>query len=222
MREHRNTRIAGIGMTSQRTRERLVTRLRASGIENAQVLDAIRMTPRHLFVDEALATRAYDDVSLPIGFGQTISQPLSVARMTEMIVAIQPKKVLEIGTGSGYQAAVLSGLVAKLYTIERIEALYVRARRIFSELGLRNVYCKYGDGMAGWRDAAPYDAIIATAAPENIPDALLDQLDLGGRMVIPVGNQEKQQLFLVTRTETGYDEKVIDAAMFVPMLYGAR
>jgi protein-L-isoaspartate(D-aspartate) O-methyltransferase len=207
-------------MTSQRTRDRLVMRLREGGIRNAAVLDVIRKTPRHLFVDEALASRAYEDTALPIGYNQTISQPLVVAAMTELVIAGRPERVLEVGTGSGYQAAVLAQLVAKVYTVERIEPLVTLARQRFRQLGLRNIRAAHSDGTVGLPDFAPYEAIIVTAAAAVIPEALLEQLAPGGRLVIPVGERESQTLTLLTRTETGIDREALDPVVFVPLLSG--
>ena len=216
-----NTLNRGIGMTSQRTRDRLVTRLREEGIRNEAVLDVIRNTPRHLFVDEALASRAYEDTALPIGYNQTISQPYVVAAMTDLIISNNPKKVLEIGTGSGYQAAVLAPLVEKIYTVERIEPLAKQARQRFRKLGLRNVRASYTDGTEGLPDFAPYDAIITTAASEQIPQALLEQLsEHGGRLVIPLGGPNLQRLTLVTRRGNSYEQENLDPVMFVPLLSG--
>ena len=211
----------GIGMTSQRTRDRLVSRLREEGISNEAVLDVIRNTPRHLFVDEALASRAYEDTALPIGYNQTISQPYVVAAMTDLVVSGKPSKVLEIGTGSGYQAAILAPLVDKVYTVERIEPLAIQARQRFRKLGLRNIRASYSDGTAGLTDFAPYDAIITTAATEKIPEALLEQLSpKGGRLVIPVGGRDRQTLTLVTRNEDSYEQERLDPVIFVPLLTG--
>ena len=212
----------GIGMTSQRTRDRLIQRLRDKGIQNESVLEVMRSTPRHIFVDEAMATRAYEDTALPIGLGQTISQPYIVARMTEALLEGGPlDKVLEIGTGSGYQTALLSRLVKRVYSVERIEALQQQARLRFQELGLRNIRLKYSDGNWGWDDYAPYDGIIVTAAPAKVPKPLFDQLKIGGRLVIPVGEQEdSQNLLVVTRTEEGFDSKTLDLVSFVPLLGG--
>ena len=211
----------GIGMTSQRTRDRLVSRLREEGISNEAVLDVIRNTPRHLFVDEALASRAYEDTALPIGYNQTISQPYVVAAMTDLVVSGKPSKVLEIGTGSGYQAAILAPLVDKVYTVERIEPLAIQARQRFRKLGLRNIRASYSDGTAGLPDFAPYDAIITTAATEKIPEALLEQLSpKGGRLVIPVGGRDRQTLTLVTRNEDSYEQERLDPVIFVPLLTG--
>jgi protein-L-isoaspartate(D-aspartate) O-methyltransferase len=211
----------GIGMTSQRTRDRLVARLREEGISNEAVLDVIRNTPRHLFVDEALASRAYEDTALPIGYNQTISQPYIVAVMTDLVVRGKPEKVLEIGTGSGYQAAVLASLVTKLYTVERIEPLAIQARQRFRKLGLRNIRASYSDGTEGLPDFAPYDAIITTAATEAIPEALLEQLSpRGGRLIIPVGGRDRQMLTLVTRNGDSYEQEDLDPEIFVPLLTG--
>ena len=213
----------GIGMTSQRTRERLISRLRDAGIRNQQILDVILNTPRHIFVDEALASRAYDDTALPIGFGQTISQPYIVARMTEILLGSGPcNKVLEIGTGSGYQAAVLAQLVEHVFSIERIGALLNRARQRMRELKLYNVRLKHNDGHMGWKEHGPYDAIILTAAPTEIPQELLVQLTEGGRLIAPVGPNGKQQLNLVTRTAKGMERVVIEEVSFVPLLPGSR
>ena len=211
----------GIGMTSQRTRDRLVTRLREEGISNEAVLDVIRNTPRHLFVDEALASRAYEDTALPIGYNQTISQPYIVAVMTDLVVRGNPEKVLEIGTGSGYQAAILAPLVSKIYTVERIKPLAVQARQRFRQLGLRNIRASYSDGTEGLPDFAPYDAIITTAATEAIPEALMEQLSpRGGRLIIPVGGRDRQTLTLVTRNGDSYEQEDLDPVIFVPLLTG--
>lgn len=218
-----NKQHRGIGMTSQRTRDRLIGRLQEGGITNKSVLEVIRNTPRHIFVDEALASRAYDDTALPIGHGQTISQPFVVALMTQALLRDGiPGRVLEIGTGSGYQAAVLAQLVKEVFTVERIEALITTARRRFQDLRLRNIRIKYSDGILGWPDHAPYDAIVATAAPEGVPIALLEQLAVGGRLVIPVGGSGAQSLLLITRTESGYSDELLDKVSFVPMRAGMQ
>ncbi len=210
-------------MTSQRTRDRLIGRLQEGGITNKAVLEVIRNTPRHIFVDEALASRAYDDTALPIGHGQTISQPFVVALMTQSLLRDGvPQRVLEIGTGSGYQAAVLAQLVKEVFTVERIEALITTARRRFQDLRLRNIRIKYSDGTLGWPDHAPYDAIVATAAPEGVPAALLEQLAIGGRLVIPVGGSGAQSLLLITRTDSGYSDEILDKVSFVPMRAGMQ
>lgn len=210
-------------MTSQRTRDRLVERLREKGIKNQRVLEVIRTTPRHIFVDEAMAHRAYEDTALPIGHGQTISQPYMVARMTEVLLeAGTPDVVLEVGTGSGYQSAILSRLVPKVYTVERISALLQKARDAHRKMGLLNVYSKHSDGSWGWEPKAPYQAIMVTAAPESVPPSLLEQLAVGGRMVIPVGSMGGvQKLKLFTRTVEGIDEATLELARFVPLLDGA-
>jgi protein-L-isoaspartate(D-aspartate) O-methyltransferase len=211
----------GIGMTSQRTRDRLVERLRVEGIRNERVLEVIRATPRHLFVDEALASRAYEDTALPIGFNQTISQPFVVAVMTDLVIRNDPQKVLEIGTGSGYQGAVLAALVPRVYTVERVEPLARLARQRFRKLGLRNIRASYTDGTAGLPEFAPYDAIISTAAAESIPAALLEQLSpKGGRLVIPVGGRNGQTLALVTRHGNEFERVDLDPVIFVPLLSG--
>ena len=217
MRSH----IHGIGMTSQRTRDRLVERLREKGIRNEQVLEVIRRTPRHLFVDEALSSRAYEDTALPIGFNQTISQPYIVARMTEILMEIRPQKVLEVGTGSAYQAAVLAQLVPKVYTVERILALVPFARQRLRDLNLRNVSLKQSDGTWGWPQQAPFDAILVTAAPAEIPPALLEQLADGGRMVIPIGTGSGQTLAVITRKGASYVREDIEPVSFVPLVGGA-
>ena len=215
--------IQGIGMTSQRTRDRLVERLREKGIKNERVLEVIRTTPRHIFVDEAMAHRAYEDTALPIGHGQTISQPYTVARMSEVLLeAGVPDVVLEVGTGSGYQSAILSRLVPKVYTVERISALLQNARDAHRKLGLMNVFSKHSDGSWGWAPNAPYTAIMVTAAPEVVPPGLLEQLSVGGRMVIPVGSVGgEQQLKLFTRSLDGIKETSLEIAKFVPLLDGA-
>ncbi len=211
----------GIGMTSQRTRERLIQRLYEEGLSNAHVLEVIRRTPRHLFVDEALSHRAYEDTALPIGHNQTISQPFMVARMTELLLAAGPlDKVMEIGTGSGYQTAVLAQLVERVFSVERIQALQDKAKERLAELNLRNVVFRWGDGWEGWSALAPYNGIIVTAAATEVPQSLLDQLAPGGRLVIPVGGGEVQQLMLIVRTEDGFSRQVLDSVRFVPLLNG--
>lgn len=210
-------------MTSQRTRDRLVERLREKGIKNTRVLEVIRTTPRHIFVDEAMAHRAYEDTALPIGHGQTISQPYIVARMTEILLeAGIPDVVLEVGTGSGYQSAILSRLVPKVYTVERISALLQKAREAHRKLGLMNVFSKHSDGSWGWEPNAPYQAIMVTAAPESVPPSLLEQLAVGGRLVIPVGTKDGAQLLkLYVRTSEGIEETSQESVRFVPLLDGA-
>ncbi len=212
---------SGIGMTSQRTRDRLADTLIEMGIMSEVVLDAIRTTPRHLFVDEALATRAYENTALPIGFNQTISQPYIVAKMTEALIKDRKlEKVLEIGTGCGYQTVIMAQFTKRIYTIERINDLLIRAREQFQKLGFTNVRTKYADGNIGWPTQAPFDAIIVAAAPIGVPDALLEQLAIDGRLVIPVGKSGDQKLLLITRTQEGFEEEVIDSVSFVPMLGG--
>ncbi|HEX3396840.1 MAG TPA: protein-L-isoaspartate(D-aspartate) O-methyltransferase [Steroidobacteraceae bacterium] len=216
-------RLSGIGMTSARTRERLVQRLQEQGIADQRVLDRIRNVPRHLFMDEALATRAYEDTALPIGFGQTISQPFVVAKMTEALLAAgAAPKVLEIGTGCGYQTAVLSPLVAEVYTIERIAPLLGRARRTLRELRIRNVNFRHDDGNVGWPARAPFDGILLTAAPHAVPPALFEQLKLGGRLIAPVGAEGRQELFIYTKGETRIDRKSLGAVSFVPLVSGLQ
>ena len=211
----------GIGMTSQRTRERLIERLYEEGLSNPAVLEVIRRTPRHLFVDEALAHRAYEDTALPIGHNQTISQPYMVGRMTELLLAAGPlDKVLEIGTGSGYQTAVLAQLVERVFSVERIQVLQDRAKERLLELNLRNVVVRWGDGWEGWPALASYNGIIVTAAAVDVPQALLDQLAPGGRLVIPVGAGDVQELVLIVREEDGFSRQVLDAVRFVPLLNG--
>jgi protein-L-isoaspartate(D-aspartate) O-methyltransferase len=210
----------GIGMTSQRTRERLIQRLMDQGITRFEVLEAIRSVPRHLFVDEALAHRSYEDTALPIGYGQTLSQPYMVARMSELALARgKPRKVLEIGSGSGYQTAILASLVDEICAIERIKPLQERARKQLRALRVRNVRLRHGDGLEGWPGEAPFDLILGAAAPESIPQALLDQLAPGGCMILPVGGS-RQRLMMITATPEGFDEEVIEEVNFVPMISG--
>lgn len=213
----------GIGMTSARTRERLVTRLTDQGIKNLSVLDRIRNVPRHLFVDEALATRAYEDTALPIGHGQTISQPFVVAQMTEALLRDGPlNKVLEIGTGCGYQTAVLAPLVGMMYSIERIQPLADRARSLLREMGVRNVRFSHGDGWEGLPRFQPFDGILVAAAPTEIPQALLGQLAEGGRLVIPVGPSRNQNLVMLTRKGDTFEREVLDKVSFVPLVEGLQ
>lgn len=214
-------RLVGIGMTSARTRERLVQRLRDNGIRNAAVLDRIRSVPRHVFVDEALSSRAYEDVALPIGFGQTISQPWIVARMTEALLEGGPLgSVLEIGTGCGYQTAVLAPLVERVYSIERIAPLLERARERLKELEIRNVRFRHGDGSQGWPSHAPFDGMLIAAAPHAVPDVLLEQLAPGGRMVVPIGAEGEQELMRLTREEGRLKRERLGAVAFVPLVQG--
>ena len=211
--------VHGIGMTSRRTRDRLIQRLREEGISDERVLEAIRNVPRHVFVDEALASRAYEDTALPIGHGQTISQPYIVARMTQALIAGgRPKKVLEVGTGSGYQTAVLAGLVDEIYSVERLEPLMKFARKRLREIGCRNVHIKLSDGSWGWKEHAPYDGIIVTAAAAELPPSLVEQLAPGGRLVIPVGGPAMQELLLVQQTDKGLIQERIELVNFVPLV----
>ncbi len=229
------TRLSGIGMTSARTRERLVQRLREAGIRDATVLEAIGRVPRHLFMDEALASRAYEDTALPIGHGQTISQPYMVARMTELLLADDAqgcasateggtpraagaRRVLEIGTGSGYQTAILCALAQEVYSVERIEALHKSARRCLQELGYRNFRLKLSDGSDGWPEYGPYDAILVTAAAADVPAALLAQLAPGGRLLIPVGNAARQELLSIRKTAEGVVREHVELVNFVPLV----
>jgi len=214
-------RLNGIGMTSARTRERLVQRLKENGIRNPAVLDRIRAVPRHVFVDEALGSRAYEDVALPIGFGQTISQPWIVARMTEALLEGAPlDNVLEIGTGCGYQTAVLAPLVGKIYSIERVAPLLERARERLKQLEMRNVRFRHGDGAQGWPAHAPYDGILVAAAPHAVPETLLEQLAPGGRLVVPIGAEGEQELMRITREETRLKRERLGAVAFVPLIQG--
>jgi protein-L-isoaspartate(D-aspartate) O-methyltransferase len=216
-----DVRLAGIGMTSARTRDRLVQRLREQGIANLAVIDRVRNVPRNIFVDEALGSRAYEDTALPIGFGQTISQPYIVARMTEALLeAGVPDNVLEVGTGCGYQTAILAPLVARVYTIERIEPLLARARLRMKELGIRNVRFRHGDGTLGWKAHAPYDGILVAAAPLTVPEALIRQLRIGGRLIVPVGPEGEQELVRFTRREQRLERDSLGSVAFVPLVGG--
>ena len=216
----------GIGMTSARTRERLIDRLKAEGIKNPAVLERIRAVPRHLFVDEALASRAYEDTALPIGFGQTISQPYIVAAMTEALIegtaGKKLKRVLEIGTGCGYQTAVLAPLVQHIYSVERIAALLQRARSVLAELRITNVSLRHADGFHGWRSQAPFQGILVAAAPEHVPPELYEQLDEGGRMVIPIGARGRQTLLRVTRVGNEFEREELLPVSFVPFVEGTE
>lgn len=215
-----DTQLRGIGMTSARTRERLINRLREAGVANEQVLEVIRTTPRHLFIDEALAHQAYDDTALPIGHGQTISQPWVVARMTELLIEPgRPDKVLEIGTGCGYQTAVLAALCGSVYSVERIRPLQEQARRRLAELGLAKVQLRHADGGFGWKSAAPFDAILAACARPDIPEELLAQLADGGRLVMPVGDRV-QKLTVVDRRGDQFTTQQLDTVRFVPFQRG--
>jgi protein-L-isoaspartate(D-aspartate) O-methyltransferase len=214
--------LQGIGMTSQRTRDRLIERLTEQGITDKAVLSVIRGTPRHIFLDEALSHRAYEDSSLPIGFQQTLSQPYIVARMTELLLAKGPRaRVLEVGTGSGYQTAILAQMVERVFSVERIRPLQEKARQRLRQLGLHNVHLRHADGGMGWKDRGPFDAILSAAAPEVVPPELLEQLAMGGRLVIPVGPVGKQQsLYVYDKTEEGITEQLIEPVLFVPMVAG--
>ena len=210
----------GIGMTSQRTRERLIARLREEGIRDEKVLTAMLEIPRHIFVDEAIASRAYEDTALPIGYGQTISQPYIVARMTEILRGGAPLgKVLEIGTGCGYQTAVLAKVAQEVYSVERINPLLMKARGHLRELRARNVKLKYADGAMGIPEMAPYDGILVACGATHVPQELLHQLAVGGRMVIPVGSGD-QTLTLIERTPDAYIQTKLEAVKFVPLLGG--
>ncbi|WP_271274576.1 protein-L-isoaspartate(D-aspartate) O-methyltransferase [Aliamphritea hakodatensis] len=208
-------------MTSQRTRSRLVQRLQDQGITDPQVLDVMASTPRHIFIDEALSHRAYEDTALPIGFNQTISQPYIVAKMTELLLAEGPmKKVLEVGTGSGYQTTVLAQLTDQVYSVERIRPLQEKARKRLQLLSLRNVHLRHTDGGMGWADRGPFEGILVTAAPEQVPPELLQQLAIGGRLVIPVGGRQQELKLVVRQSETEFTTEVLEAVKFVPLLSG--
>lgn len=211
---------SGIGMTSQRTRMRMIERLRAQGITDEIVLTAMGAIPRHIFVEEALASRAYEDVALPINYGQTISSPWIVARMSELLRANSSlNKVLEIGTGCGYQTAILAQVAKKVYSIERIGPLLTRTRVRLQELQIRNIQLKHDDGMLGLAETGPYDGIIMTAVATHIPAPLLEQLEVGGRMIFPKGTQ-KQNLCIIERSTQGFTETVLEEVNFVPLLAG--
>ena len=216
-----NSQFQGIGMTSQRARDRLVKQLRGMGIQSEKALASIKNTPRHIFVDEALASRAYDNTALPIGHNQTISQPYIVARMTEALLEVETlHRVLEIGTGCGYQTVILAQVVKQVYSVERIDALLSKARERFYALKYRNIKAQYADGSLGWPEHAPYDGILVSAAPTGVPEGLLQQLSLNGRLIIPVGQSGEQALLSITRTDEGYAERRLDWVSFVPMLGG--
>lgn len=209
----------GIGMTSRRTRDRMLVRLQELGITDVRVLQAMSNVPRHLFVEEGLATRAYEDTALPIGHKQTISQPYTVARMTELLLADGvPGRVLEIGTGSGYQAAVLDELGIDVYSVERIEPLMRRAKARLWELGYRRSHVQAAGPVVGWPDKAPFAAIIITAGAEEIPSELVDQLEMGGRLVGPVGTGDDQQMMLVLKSEQGLEQQTLERVKFVPLI----
>lgn len=216
-----NIQQQGIGMTSQRTRNRLVKMLQDQGIRDQRVLDVMGGIPRHLFVDEALASRAYENSSLPIGHGQTISQPYMVARMTELLIEEGlPENVLEVGTGSGYQSAVLARLIPRVFSVERIRPLQEQAKKRLSDIGFRNINFRHSDGGWGWNSCGPYQAILAAAAPAEIPMKLLQQLKIGAKLVMPVGEDGKQMLQRITRTETAFEVETIEPVTFVPFLKG--
>ena len=215
-----STRISGIGMTSQRTRRRMIERLREQGIVDEGVLNVMYEIPRHIFVEEALASRAYEDIALPLGFGQTISQPYIVARMTELLTAGRPRgKLLEIGTGCGYQTAILATLATEVYSVERLLSLLAKARKNLRELRITNMRLRHADGHVGIPEAAPFDGILVTAAATHVPEALKQQLAVGGKMVVPMGAGE-QNLCLIERTTGGFTQTKLDAVNFVPMLSG--
>ena len=214
-------KFSGVGMTSDSSREKLVSMLKSEGIKNSDVLRSMSSIPRHIFVDEAIASKAYDNTALPIGKSQTISHPLIVAKMTEIIMNHNPKRVLEIGTGSGYQASVLSLLVDKVYTIERIEYLHKKSKKIFQKIGFKNIYTKYADGNIGWTQKSPFDAIIVTAGAINIPEALINQLsNNNGILVSPVENSGKQYLKSITKNNDNCEEEIHGIVKFVPLLSG--
>lgn len=220
--------LIGIGMTSQRTRNRLVQRLREKGISDESVLAAVAAVPRHIFIDEALAHRAYEDTALPIGQGQTISQPFVVALMTQTLLDRPRARVLEVGTGSGYQTAILAtigkldGRVGKVFTVERLGSLIDRARERLAAMGVRNVRFRHGDGYQGWPEEGPFDGILVTAAPRVVPDALLEQLAPGGRLVVPVGADTIQDLTVYDRTERGVERRTLEQVRFVPLVKGIQ
>jgi protein-L-isoaspartate(D-aspartate) O-methyltransferase len=213
--------VRGIGMTSARTRDRLVQRLQESGIRSSEVLEQIRNVPRHLFVDEALASRAYEDTALPIGLGQTISQPYVVARMSEALLeGLKGGRILEVGTGCGYQTAVLAPLVKEIYTVERIPELLRKTKQRLRKLDIYNVHFRQGDGWEGWPKYAPYDGIIVAAAADELPDKLLEQLAPGGHLVIPIGPSGRQELVSVSKQNGHYERQSLGLVSFVPLVHG--
>lgn len=212
----------GIGMTSQRTRNRMIERLQEQGIKNTSVLEVMANVPRHLFVDEALSHRAYEDSALPIGYGQTISQPYTVARMTEILLQDGPmNKVLEVGTGCGYQAAVLSALVTRVYSVERIEPLQQKTQLRLQQLGYRNIKSTLADGHWGWPEYATYNGILVAAANPQVPEALLQQLAEGGRLIMPLGGSE-QRLITIVRKQDQFIREELEGVFFVPFLAGIQ
>jgi len=215
-----NSTLTGIGMTSERTRRRLIDQLRGMGIQDEKVLQTMLALPRHLFVDEALASRAYENTALPIGQGQTISQPYIVALMTQSLLGQARKNVLEIGTGCGYQTAILAALVERVISVERIVKLHRQARDRLYDLGVRNVVFRHGDGFEGLAEYAPFDGIIAAAVSSDVPEELIDQLKIGGRIVMPVGQANEQTLVVVDKTSSGINQTVIEAVRFVPRVAG--
>ncbi len=211
----------GIGLTSQRARNRLADQLRKMGISNERVLELIRAIPRHLFVDEALASRAYENNALPIGYGQTISQPYIVAAMTETLLNTGPvNKVLEIGAGCGYQSAFLANVSERVFSVERILPLANKLRSRLYELKINNVRVRHADGLEGWEQHAPFDAILVAAAAIGVPEKLVEQLAVGGRLVIPVGRQGRQELLLITKSSSGVEQQILEHVSFVPLLEG--
>lgn len=210
----------GIGMTSLRTRNRLIERLKEQGVSDMTVLNTVLNTPRHIFVDEALSHRAYEDTALPIGHNQTISQPYIVARMTELLLQVEPKKVLEVGTGSGYQMAILAQLTDQVFSVERIKPLLDKAKQRAKLLKLNNVRFRHDDGGFGWPEMGPFDAILSAAAPPVVPEELKQQLAVGGRLIMPIGDSQLQHLVVVDRLETGFSETIIEPVKFVPFLSG--
>ena len=216
-------KFSGTGMTSDSSRSKLISSLKKDGVSNYKVLEVMNIIPRHIFVDEAISSKAYDDTALPIGKSQTISQPLVVAKMTEILMNYNPKRVLEIGTGSGYQAAVLSLLVDKVYTIERIELLHTKSKSIFRKVGFQNIYTKFSDGNKGWPQKAPFDAIIITAGAIDIPQELKEQLSSdNGILLSPVENNGKQYLKSIIKINDNYEERIHGIVNFVPLLDGVE
>lgn len=213
-------RHSGIGMTSDRTRRRLIDQLREMGVTDQAVLTTMQSLPRHIFVDEALASRAYENTALPIGHGQTISQPYIVGLMTQTLFNKPRATVLEIGTGCGYQSAVLAGMCDKVVSVERIVKLHRQARDRLYDLGIRNVIFRHGDGFSGFSDNAPYDGVLAAAVSEDVPKELIEQLAIGGRVVMPVGRGDKQALTVIDKTKDGLQKQEIEAVRFVPRLAG--